>query len=101
MAITDGDQEILEDEWTHGQDFPSHGHEWTGETWFEEKPAPEPRGRLKRPAEPLVPRARINQKARIDPEQMIPLSQAPMAKIEQPAVVIPSPEIPEIGTSCS
>ena len=42
------------------------------------------------------PELGINQKARIDPEQMIPLSQAPMAKTEQPAVVIPSPEIPEI-----
>ena len=96
MSITGGDQEILEDEWTHGQDFPSHGHEWIGETWFEEKPPPEPREQLKRPADPLVPRARITQKARIDPEQMIPLSQAPMAKPEQPAVVIPSPRVPEI-----
>ena len=96
MSITGGDQEVLEDEWTHGQDFPSHGHEWTGETWFEEKPAPESREQLKRPADPLVPRARITQKARIDPEQMIPLSQAPMAKPEQPAVVIPSLRTPEI-----
>ena len=78
------------------RDFPSHGHEWIGETWFEEKPPPEPREQLKRPADPLVPRARITQKARIDPEQMIPLSQAPMAKPEQPAVVIPSPRVPEI-----
>ena len=74
MTITDGDQEILEDEWTHGQDFPSHGHEWTGETWLEEKLSTEPRDHLKRPADPLVPQARITQKARIDPEQMIPLS---------------------------
>ena len=64
--------------------FLAMGHEWTGETWFEEKPAPESREHLKRPADPLVPRARITQKAKIDPEQMIPLSQAPMAKPEQP-----------------
>ena len=96
MTITDGNQEILEDEWTHGQDFPSHGHEWTGETWFEEKLSTEPRDHLKRPADPLVPKARITQKAGIDPEQMIPLSQAPMAKTEQPAVDAPLPGVPEI-----
>eukprot|EP00435_Cladocopium_sp_Y103_P045885 s792_g13.t1 len=97
MAITDGDQEILEDERTHGSDYPSHGHEWTGETWFEEKTIEEPKTGIKRPADPLVPKTRICQKARVEPEQMIPLSQAPKAEVTVPTLPTPAPMETEVG----
>eukprot|EP00435_Cladocopium_sp_Y103_P043471 s788_g12.t1 len=97
MAITDGDQEILEDEWTHGSDYPSHGHEWTGETWFEEKTIEEPKTGIKRPADPLVPKTRICQKARVESEQMIPLSQAPKVAMTVPTLPTPTPMEIEVG----
>ncbi|CAL1160076.1 unnamed protein product [Cladocopium goreaui] len=98
MNITDGDQEILEDDWTSGNGIPAHRQEWTGETWLEEKIDEPSRLEQKREADPLVPRSRLSKKSRVEPEQMIPFSQAPMATpetaLETPEPIPVMPEAP-------
>lgn len=96
MNITDGDQEILEDNWHSGNDVPAHRQEWIGETWYEEKVEEPKRAEQKREADPLVPRSRLSKKSRVEPEQMIPFSQAPMAPPE-PMAETPAtnPVVPE------
>ncbi|CAL1150511.1 unnamed protein product [Cladocopium goreaui] len=111
MNITDGDQEILEDDWTSGNGIPAHRQEWTGETWLEEKIDEPSRLEQKREADPLVPRSRLSKKSRVEPEQMIPFSQAPMATPETaletpepipvmpgapPGLPAPDPPLPEV-----